>query len=162
MGSKFLSKEAGYDVLSVQHCTHYQLFVKIRHDIIQLFHSILFFLSFNFFFQLCVVIRFFHPRHNGQWPRTSKDFYTRSYPLHYLLVLILEKEPVIVSLKRCTTIMTAYFYPNISSVCIYYTHCEYEQCTCLQMKFYCSFCSVMIYIKTVWPHAQYHKRLLNR
>ena len=22
---------------------------------------------------------FFHPRHNGQWPPTSKDFYTRSY-----------------------------------------------------------------------------------
>ena len=42
-----------------------------------------------------VVIRFFHPRHNGQWPPTSKDFYTRSYPLHFFLILILEKEPVI-------------------------------------------------------------------
>ena len=40
-----------------------------------------------------VVIRF-HPHHNGQWPPTSKDFYTRSYPLHYFLILILEKEPV--------------------------------------------------------------------
>ena len=38
-----LSKEAGYDVFSVQHCTHYQSFVKIRHYIIQLFHFILFF-----------------------------------------------------------------------------------------------------------------------
>ena len=47
-------------------------------------------------------------------------------------------------------------------VYIYYTYCEYEQCTCLQMKFYCSFCSLMIYIKTVWPYAQYHKHLLNR
>ena len=37
---------------------------------------------------------FFHPRHNGQWPTTAKDFYTRSYPLHYFLILILEKEPV--------------------------------------------------------------------
>ena len=27
-------------------------------------------------------------------PPTSKDFYTRSYPLHYFLILILEKEPV--------------------------------------------------------------------
>ena len=43
--------------------------------------------------RFCVVIRFFHPRHNGQWPPTSKDFYTRSYPLHYFLILILEKEP---------------------------------------------------------------------
>ena len=46
------------------------------------------------FCRFCVVIRFFHPRHNGQWPQTSKDFYTRSYPLHYFLILILEKEPV--------------------------------------------------------------------
>ena len=37
---------------------------------------------------------FFHPSHNGQWPPTSKDFYTRSYPLHYFLILILKKEPV--------------------------------------------------------------------
>ena len=36
----------------------------------------------------------FHPHHNGQWPPTSKDFNTRSYPLHYFLILILEKEPV--------------------------------------------------------------------
>ena len=41
-----------------------------------------------------MVIRFFHPRHNSQWPPTLKDFYTRSYPLHYFLILILEKEPV--------------------------------------------------------------------
>ena len=32
------------------------------------------------------------PRHNGQWSPTSKD--PRSYPLHYFLILILEKEPV--------------------------------------------------------------------
>ena len=43
--------------------------------------------SFLFFFsvRLLSVLRdhsFFHPRHNGQWPPTSKDFYTRSYPLH--------------------------------------------------------------------------------
>ena len=47
-----------------------------------------------YFCRFCVVIRFFHPRHNGQWPLTLKDFYTRSYPLHYFLILILEKEPV--------------------------------------------------------------------
>ena len=52
------------------------------------------FLAFDFFCQFCMVIRFFHPSHNGQWPQTSKDFYTRSYPLHYFLILILEKEPV--------------------------------------------------------------------
>ena len=34
---------------------------------------------------------FFHPRHNGQWPPTSNP---RFYPLHYFLILILEKEPV--------------------------------------------------------------------
>ena len=40
--------------------------------------------------RLFMVLRghsFFHPRHNGQWtPPTSKDFYTRSYPLHYFLI----------------------------------------------------------------------------
>ena len=56
-------------------------------------HFFLTFLAFDFY-RFCVVIRFFHPRNNSQWPPTSKDFYTRSYPLHYFLVLILEKEPV--------------------------------------------------------------------
>ena len=51
------------------------------------------FLAFDFC-RFCMVIQFFHPRHNGQWPQTSKDFYTRSYPLYYFLILILEKEPV--------------------------------------------------------------------
>ena len=44
--------------------------------------------------RFCVVIRFFHPCHNGQWPPTSKDFYSRLFPLHCLTILILEKEPV--------------------------------------------------------------------
>ena len=47
------------------------------------------FFSFSFllfdYCRFCVVIRFFHPRHNGQWPPTSKDFYTRSYILHFYL-----------------------------------------------------------------------------
>ena len=59
------------------------------------------FIFFNRFF-LCVRLflsvlhgqSLFHPRHNGQWPPTSKDFYTMSYPLHYFLILILEKEPL--------------------------------------------------------------------
>ena len=51
------------------------------------------FLAFDFC-RFCVVIRFFHPRDNGQWPPTSKDFYTRSYPLHFCPILILQKEPV--------------------------------------------------------------------
>ena len=56
---------------------------------------IFFFFKFVFdFCRFCVVIWFFHPRHNSQWPPTSKDFYTRSYPLHDFLILILEKEPV--------------------------------------------------------------------
>ena len=51
--------------------------------------SILFyFLSFDFC-RFCVVICFFHPRHNGPWPPTSKDFLSQIFP-----ILILEKEPV--------------------------------------------------------------------
>ena len=54
---------------------------------------LLFFLFLYFdFCRFCVVILFFHPAKNGQWPPTSKDFYTRSYPLQYFLILILEKE----------------------------------------------------------------------
>ena len=56
-------------------------------------------LAFDFC-RFCVVIRCFHPRHSGQWPPTSKDFYTRSYPLHYFLILIFEKEPVF-PFSRC-------------------------------------------------------------
>ena len=48
-----------------------------------------------FFFSVrLLVIRFFHPRHKGQWPPTLKDFYPRSYPLHFNPILILEKESV--------------------------------------------------------------------
>ena len=49
-----------------------------------------FLLAFDFC-QFCVAIPFCH---NDRWPPTSKDFYTRSYSLHYFLSLILEKEPV--------------------------------------------------------------------
>ena len=46
-----------------------------------LFLFCLFFVCFLAFdiCRFCVVIRFFHPRHNGQWPPTSKDF----YPFHF-------------------------------------------------------------------------------
>ena len=57
-----------------------------------------FFLFFFFCFfkrRFRMVIRFFHPRHNGQRPPTSKGF---SIPdlIHYIYfpILILEKEPV--------------------------------------------------------------------
>ena len=36
----------------------------------------------------------FIPATTAKWPPTSKDFFTRSYPLHYFLILILAKEPV--------------------------------------------------------------------
>ena len=68
--------------------------VNVKRFPVSLFNS--FFVCFLAFdvCRFCVVIRVFHPRHNGQWPPTSKDFYTRSYPLHYFLILILEEEPV--------------------------------------------------------------------
>ena len=44
------------------------------------FFGFLFFCStFCWFY---VVIRFFHPHHNSQWPPTLKDFFPRFYPLH--------------------------------------------------------------------------------
>ena len=49
------------------------------------------------FCQFCVVFLicfFFIPTTTANDLRLSKDFYTKSYPLHYCLILILEKEPV--------------------------------------------------------------------
>ena len=51
------------------------------------------FLTFDFC-RFCVINLFFHPRHNGQWPPTPKDFHPRCYPLHFCLIFILQKEPV--------------------------------------------------------------------
>ena len=36
-----------------------------------------------------MVIRCFHPRHNGQWPPTSKNFCPRFYPLHDAVLYLL-------------------------------------------------------------------------
>ena len=54
----------------------------------------MFFLVAFDYCRFCVVVRFFQPRHNGQWPPTSKDFYPRFDQLHFLTILILEKEQV--------------------------------------------------------------------
>ena len=58
----------------------------------------LFFLDFflaSDFCRFCVVIRFFHPRHNCQWPPTSKDFLSKILSISFIFnILILEKEPV--------------------------------------------------------------------
>ena len=48
-------------------------------------HSFFIFLAFDFC-RFCMAIRFFHRRHNGQWPPTSKDFYPRFYPLHFIFL----------------------------------------------------------------------------
>ena len=42
---------------------------------------LLIFLAFDFCL-FCVVIRFVHPRHNGQWHRCRRIFYPRFYLLH--------------------------------------------------------------------------------
>ena len=53
----------------------------------------IFFLAIDFRF--CVVIRFFHPRHNGQMTSNFEGFSIPDF-IHYIyiLILILEKEPV--------------------------------------------------------------------
>ena len=60
----------------------YTLYItRQEHSLSHTIHVQVHFLAFDFC-RFCVVIRFFHPRHNGQWSLTSKDFYTTSYPLH--------------------------------------------------------------------------------
>ena len=62
---------------------------------LRMFDLILYiFLAFDFC-RLFLVIGFFHPHHNGQWPPTSKDLHLWLYPLLFQpQILILEKEPV--------------------------------------------------------------------
>ena len=46
---------------------------------------ILFFLAIDFC-RFCVVIQFFHPRHNGQWSPTSKDFLTQILSITFIFL----------------------------------------------------------------------------
>ena len=51
----------------------------------------IYFLAFDFC-RFCVVIRFFHPHHNGQWPPTSKDFLSQILSITFIfLSLFLRK-----------------------------------------------------------------------
>ena len=43
------------------------------------------FLAFDFC-RFCVVIRLFNPRHNGQWPPTSKDFLSQILSITYIFL----------------------------------------------------------------------------
>ena len=36
--------------------------------------------------RFCVVIRFFHPHHNGQWPPTSKDFLSQILSITFIFL----------------------------------------------------------------------------
>ena len=44
-----------------------------------------FFYAFDFC-GFCVVIRFFHARHNGQWPPTSKDFLSQILSITFIFL----------------------------------------------------------------------------
>ena len=43
------------------------------------------FLEFDFC-QFCVVMRFFRPRHKGQWPQTSKDFLSQIVSITFIFL----------------------------------------------------------------------------
>ena len=51
------------------------------------------------FCRFCVAIRFFHPRHNGQWPSTSKDFHPDF--IHYIYLNSSERANVSIFNVRC-------------------------------------------------------------
>ena len=44
------------------------------------------FLAFDFC-RFCVVIRFFHPSQNGQWPPTSKDFLSQILSITFIFLI---------------------------------------------------------------------------
>ena len=68
--------------------------------------ELLFFFKLSTFCRFCVAIRF-HPRHNGQWPPTSKDFLSQIlsiFPLFLKIwVSISWRQPIIrlVYIKQC-------------------------------------------------------------
>ena len=41
------------------------------------------------FCQFCMVIRFFHPRHNGQWPPTSNDFLSQILSITFIIPILI-------------------------------------------------------------------------
>ena len=49
-----------------------------------------------------MTIRYFHPRDNGQWPPTSKDFYPICYALHFLSSLYSSERASISPFKGIT------------------------------------------------------------
>ena len=73
-------------ILSNGHYTASMGYFEVNsHTIAGRVFSCVFFLAFDFC-RLGVIIRFYHPRHNAQWSLTSKDFYPRSYPLHFFVL----------------------------------------------------------------------------
>ena len=48
-------------------------------------HTFSFFLAFDFC-RFCVVTRFFHPSHNGQWPPTSKDILSQILSITFIFL----------------------------------------------------------------------------
>ena len=45
----------------------------------------IYFLAFDFC-RFCVVIRFFHPLHNGKWPPTTKDFLSQILSITFIFL----------------------------------------------------------------------------
>ena len=90
-GSRYRLIEANWNVFNDWECK-FKCFIfnqtlKVRYPITVWAPGVFklwpfFFFGFDFC-RFCVIIRFFHARHNGQRPSTSKDFYPRFYPLHF-------------------------------------------------------------------------------
>ena len=102
------SDTISYCIVSYRHmlkkgCPMYLLFCFTRHltdDIVNDNNSFTIIkvwlkkkLAFDFG-RFCVVNGVFHPRHNGQWPPTSKNFLSQIVSITFFSILILQKEPV--------------------------------------------------------------------
>ena len=59
-----------------------QCYTKSKHVEVALFQNIL----SNEFCRFWVVIRFFHPHHNGQWPPTSKNFLSKIVSITFIFL----------------------------------------------------------------------------
>ena len=62
----------------------YVALMKVQLEFVLVFFFVVF-LAFDFC-RFCVVIRFFHPRHNGQGPPTLKDFLSQILSITFILL----------------------------------------------------------------------------
>ena len=101
-------EQHSHPIVYMFHPLH-NLWIKIERNSSRIIFGGIFFLAFDFC-RFCVVIRFFHPRHNGQWPPTSKDFLSQILSITFFFYLN-SSERASFSLLMLSAKQGNYWYP---------------------------------------------------